>query len=179
MKGKTSIVLAVALLLMVSCSKQKKHYSDIENMEKKLYSENFTYDDKGKAEAMELVTKYLSYAEMYPDDTLAPEFTFRAADLTMNFGDASKAINLYNKIIYTYPGYRRNPECLFLIAFIYDNHLQNYGKARQVYEEFLSRYPDHDFADDASMSIRNLGKSPEELVNEFENKGQNEETAGK
>jgi len=35
-------------------------------------------------------------------------------------------------------------------------------------EEFLEKYPDSDFADDARISLQNLGKSPEELIKELE-----------
>jgi len=36
------------------------------------------------------------------------------------------------------------------------------------YELFLSEYPEHDFSDDAKLAIRNLGKTPEDLIREFE-----------
>jgi hypothetical protein len=42
-------------------------------------------------------------------------------------------------------------------------------KAKAVYEQFLQEYPsDQDFADDASNALKLLGKSPEEIVREFE-----------
>jgi inosine/xanthosine triphosphate pyrophosphatase family protein len=41
-----------------------------------------------------------------------------------------------------------------------------------IYELFLQKYPDNDFADDARISIENLGKTPEELIKQFEEQQQ-------
>jgi hypothetical protein len=56
------------------------------------------------------------------------------------------------------------------MGYIHENYFQELGKAKAIYEQFLQRYPDHDFADDAQISIENLGKSPEELIRIFEEK---------
>jgi TolA-binding protein len=61
---------------------------------------------------------------------------------------------------------------MFLKAFVYEDQLHDLNKAKKYYEEFLEKYPDSDFADDARISLQNLGKSPEELIKEFEEKQQ-------
>jgi hypothetical protein len=44
-------------------------------------------------------------------------------------------------------------------------------KAKETYEDFLKKFPDDkDYADDATMALKNLGKSPEDLIKEFEKK---------
>lgn len=169
MKRSLFTLLILTLLVSASCHRTNK-YSDIEKLENELYKEDFVFDAKGREQSLTLIQAYLNFAEEHPTDTAAPHYLFKAADLSMSLGDALKAINLYNKIIFTYPEFDRNPQCLFLIAFIYENYLQNYGKAKEVYENFLKQYPNHDFADDAQISIQNLGKSPEELIREFEEK---------
>jgi len=55
-----------------------------------------------------------------------------------------------------------------LKAYIYENLLSNLGLAQKTYRDFLSLYPDHELSDDAEAALLNLGKSPEELVREFE-----------
>jgi len=50
----------------------------------------------------------------------------------------------------------------------YATDFKNNGKAKELYELFLEKYPEHDFADDAQFSLQYLGKSPEELMMEFE-----------
>jgi len=153
-----------AIILLVAASCQSK----LEKLENVVYSDEFTYDEKGLEKASELVDLYVEKAEADPEGKMAPQYMFKAAELAMNLNQTQKALDLYNKVIYSYPDYEKAPECLFLLAFIYENTLQNYGKAEDLYEMFLQKYPDHDFADDARFSLQYLGKSPEELMREFE-----------
>lgn len=152
--------------------------SRMEKLENQVYSEEFTYDTKGLERVDELVQLYLQQAEGHPDDPSAPSYLFKAAELSMNLDRPGQALELYNKIIYTYPDYEKAPECLFLLAFIYENTMQNFGKAKELYEMFLVKYPEHDFADDARFSLQYLGKSPEELMKEFEEKNSSQSPEG-
>ena len=56
----------------------------------------------------------------------------------------------------------------FLKAFIYDNNLKDIKKARTAYSDFIQKYPKHELTDDAMISMDNLGKTPEQIVKEFE-----------
>jgi tetratricopeptide (TPR) repeat protein len=153
----------------ISCSESaKKEGETIESLEAELFDDEAIFTAEGRNKALKLVQMYINYAEKHPEDTVSAHYLFKAADITMNLDNPSKAIDLYNKVIYTYPDFSKAPECLFLVAYIYENHLENYGKAKELYEMFIERYPDNDFADDAAISIRNMGKSPEELIREFE-----------
>jgi len=48
--------------------------------------------------------------------------------------------------------------------------LNELGRAKDIYTEFLKRFPKSNLADDAQASIDNLGKTPEELMKSFEHK---------
>jgi tetratricopeptide (TPR) repeat protein len=160
------IILASVVVAMSSCQ------SKMEKLEEVVFSDEFSYDTKGVSQATELMDLYIKKAEAEPKAAKAPDWMFKAAELAMNLEKTQQALELYNKIIYTYPDYEKSPECLFLMAFIYENNVQNYGKAKDLYEQFLKQYPDHEFADDAAFSLQNIGKSPEELMREFEAKNQ-------
>jgi tetratricopeptide (TPR) repeat protein len=159
-------VLFFLLGTMVQCSQDPK--SKIKSLEVKISADNFTMDDQGVKTAGELIQAYIEFAENHPKDPESPDYLYKAADLSLNINKSKESLDLYNRIIYQYPEYRKAPECLFLVGYIYENYFQNYGKAKDIYESFMVRYPDHDFADDAEISIRNMGKSPEELIREFE-----------
>jgi tetratricopeptide (TPR) repeat protein len=167
MKTLRSIAVMVILAgITVQCSYDPK--SRIKELEKQIGSENFTLDEKGMQLADELVKEYISYAESHKDSPEAPDYLYSAADLSLNTGKSKEALDLYNQIIYKYPDYAKAPECLFLVGYIYENYFEQYGKAKEIYESFLKKYPNHDFADDAAISIKNMGKSPEELIKSFE-----------
>jgi len=176
MKKITFILALIWLGLMMSgCNQQSESLTDkIDRLEKELFSDEAIFDDAGKAKARELVEAYVAQADEHPDDVKTPEYLFKAGDISMNLFDANKAIELFNRVNTTYPDYDKAPECLFLIAYIFENHLSNFGKAQELYQQFLDKYPENDFADDAEMSIKNMGKSPEELIREFEEKQQEE-----
>ena len=161
-------ILIILAGITIQCSHDPK--SRIKELEKKIGAENFTLDENGMKLANELIADYLSYAESHKDSPEAPDYMYSAADLSLNIGKSKEALDLYNQIIYKYPDYAKAPECLFLVGYIYENYFQQYGKAKEIYESFLQKYPNHEFADDARISIENMGKSPEELIKSFEEK---------
>jgi tetratricopeptide (TPR) repeat protein len=116
----------------------------------------------------ELLGAYQNFASKYADDSLAPEYLYKAAGLAVGFNRGVQAVELYESIINTYPEYKKIPECFFMEAFAYENAIGNIGKASEYYNKFLAKYPDHELADDAQAALKFLGKSPEEMVREFE-----------
>lgn len=95
----------------------------------------------------------------------------KAAGLAKTIGQPQKAIELYQKVAEGLPNHPKAPTALFMMGFVYENDLNNLDKAKAIYQDFLKKYPnDPDFTDDAQNSLKNLGKTPEELVKEFEQK---------
>jgi tetratricopeptide (TPR) repeat protein len=95
----------------------------------------------------------------------------QAAGLAKSIGNPKKALQLYYQVESQLPEHRQAPAALFLSGFIYENDLGDLDKAKTVYQDFLKRYPDDpNYLDDVQVSLKNLGKSPEELIREFEKK---------
>lgn len=130
-----------------------------------------------KAKAAELAGLYGTFSEAFPDDGQTPTYLFKAAELQRSLRDFPKAIQIYDKIYKNYPNYEKTPHSLFLLGFSYENDLKEMDKAKKCYEDFLSKYPKHELADDVEFSLKNLGKSPEEIIKEFE--ARNKANAGK
>lgn len=55
----------------------------------------------------------------------------------------------------------------FLEAFTYDNELKEVDVARQLYEQFIDKFPKDELADDAKFLLKNLGKSDDEILQEL------------
>lgn len=170
MKKLLSAVL-VSLLIFGCTSEQANLESNIAQQEEALFSDENKMVDRQKAN--DLIDSYIDYANSFPESTNSPEYLFKAGDIAMNLNVPQKAIEVFNRIINDYPDYEKAPQCLFLKAYVYENNLGNLEEAKKIYEEFLQKYPDDDFADDAQVSIKNLGKTPEELIKEFEENSQN------
>lgn len=135
-----------------------------------LFSEENKSVDRVKA--LELVDMYIAYADKYPEDSMAVENLFKGAEFYLTLGEGQKSIDLYDRVMTEYPDFRKIPECLFLKGYVYENYLGELEDARMIYTLFLQKYPDNEFADDARISIENLGKSPEELIKQFEEQQQ-------
>lgn len=159
-------LMMVIVLLTSSCSEKNKLKKQITGLEKDIFSvKDQTINTEKTAQ---LVDTYIAYADTYPQDKKAAEYLFNAGNVTMNLLDPKKAIAIFNRIMRNYPDYEKIPHCLFLKAFIYENQLNQLGQAEILYREFLQKYPGHEFADDAELSLKNLGKTPEELLEQFQ-----------
>jgi TolA-binding protein len=86
----------------------------------------------------------------------------------MNTNRSMEAIKFYDRILTDFPDYRKAPEALFLKGYVYENNLGRLDKAKEIYETFMAKYPENEFADDAKVSLQYLGKSPEELIEIFQ-----------
>ena len=99
---------------------------------------------------------------------MAPEYLFKAVDVSMNLNEPQRTIFIIDKLVNEYPDFPRTQAALFVKAFIFETRYNNLEMAKKIYEQYLDMYPDGEFADDCRASIENLGLSPEELVKKFE-----------
>lgn len=160
------MLLCVAFSFFVGCqSKQEKDQEKLSRLETGLSDSASRYD---KAKAIELRNAYLDYIKSWPKDSMNAAYTYKAAEISMSLRESQKAIELFQRYYKAWPENPKAADCLFLVGFIYENELKNYNEARNSYTEFIQKYPQHPYADDAEILIQNLGKSPEELIREFE-----------
>lgn len=154
------------IVLVSACGISKdKSEQRIASMEERLFNSENGFSQAG---ADSLIQLYRDFAANYPNDSLTPVYLFKAASITMNLQDGQGAITLFDQIRESYPEFERVPLCLFFKGYIQENLMGDIDKARETYQLFITTYPDHDFVDDAQASINNLGKTPEQMIQEFE-----------
>jgi len=166
-------LLAFISIVFFACSSQKQDKeSQIKQLEGQLFSDENKMVDRNKAN--ELIALYIEFADEFPENEQSPAYLFKAGDMAMNLSMPRRSIEVFDRILNNYPDYEKAPQCLFLKAYVFENNLGDLKEAKKTYEQFLKKYPDDDFADDAEISIKNLGKSPEELIKEFEEQAKKE-----
>ncbi len=168
-------LLILSAIILGSCGNQKeikKLTATIDELEALVISDTASLADLTKAQ--ELIQAYENYANALPTDSLAPEYLYRGAEIAMNLQMAGRAIEYYQRILINYPDYPKASYCVFLQAFVYENQMEQYDTAEKLYREFIQKYPNHPLADDAQVSIDNMGKSLEELIQSWEQKENNE-----
>ena len=160
-----AIITVVLAFYLISCSPSRdRMLGNISKMEKEL---NKTPKVDSNA-VNSLLGAYQSFAAKYPKDSAAPECLYKAAGMAVSFHKGLQAVDLYESIMKGYPAYKKIPECYFMEAFAYENVLGNIGKASEYYNKFLFKFPNHALVKDAEAAIKYLGKTPEEMVREFE-----------
>lgn len=176
-KNQNSLIVGLLLIvtLFVACnSPQKKQNNEIAEREKQLYNDSSMVPDPVKAK--EIIGLYIKYADTYPEDTVSASYLFKAGDISSKVNETHQAIQLFGRMVQKYPNHNNSPYALFLQGFIYENQIGDPLKAKPYYESFLKSYPDHQIAGDVRFSLNNLGKSPEELIREFESKLEEQNT---
>jgi len=162
-------LLVAALVTITSCKPSRdKSLGQIRSLEQRLFSPEASGFDKVKADS--LMTLYKEFIDRFPKDTLSPGFLFRSANIAMNSGNGIVAIEQFDRYLKEFPDGSKAPLCLFFKAFVYENLLKNMDKAKESYLLFIEQYPGNAFAKDAEMALQNLGKTPDQIVKEFEEK---------
>ena len=169
MRKYTLLAVVIAFAFLSGCGpSREKSVTTITSIENRLFSPTATGFDKVKADS--LLASYESFMKHFPEDSLTLKFTFKAANLAMNMGDGAHAIVLFDKFIEKYPDHPKARVSMFFKAYIYENQIKNLDKAKEIYLQFIEKYPDGEFTADARMALQNLGKSPEQMIREFDAK---------
>ena len=161
----TMMIVVAFASAMTSCG-HKVTLDDAKKAEATLFKTDQTVNDEV---IPKVVNTFCQYAEDNPKDSLAPEYMFKALEVSVNFMEPEKAIEIGNKMFENYPDYSMTPVGMFLLAsMVYEDKYKDLDKARELYEKIINDYPENDFVPSARQAIKNLGKTPEELVKEFE-----------
>jgi outer membrane protein assembly factor BamD (BamD/ComL family) len=174
---KVSIVTAVALILIVgltlsSCSNAPK-------TSEQLISQADTLIQKGKYEDGVRLLDELSRS--FPKDTanIIKSAIISGDVYAASLNNYPKAIESLQKIVDRFPNESASATCLFKIGFTYENQVKDLVKAKQCYEDFLKRYPNHELALSVKLSLEHLGESDEELLERILKKNQTAAKQGK
>lgn len=164
------LALVFAAALFSSCSPSKEDATKaIKQAEDNLYANDgaFMFND---SLATITLDAYMNYVNSFPEDSASADYLFKVAELQRAKKQYAEAVATFGKVAEQYPSFEKVPHTVFLQGFIYENDLQDMDKARERYEYFVKTYPKHPLARDVQFSLNNLGKSPEQIIREFEEK---------
>ena len=104
------------------------------------------------ASANKIVRLYSTYANEFPDDSLAPIYLFKAADVLQGICEYKSAVHYYNRILDNYPDFDGRALSFFFKGRAYEQSAM-IDSAIVVYEDFLELYPDHFLAEDTRKML--------------------------
>lgn len=135
------------------------------NLDKKIQQSFTTGLDKTVCnEFIDISESYASVVENSAPDKYF-DLIYRAAALAKTAEMHTKAIAFYEKLLLEKPEAPRAGQAAFMIGFIYENDLKDLAKAKTAYQLVLDKYSsDKDMAANAQLALKNLGKSPDEIL---------------
>jgi outer membrane protein assembly factor BamD (BamD/ComL family) len=92
----------------------------------------------------------------FSNQTMLDDVYWLEANLRMKRGEFEQAILLLGKILEEYQDDVLADDAYFLQAEIYERQLNNKEKAKELYREFLNKYPGSVFAAEARKRFRTL-----------------------
>ncbi len=111
---------------------------------------------------------------VYPGDSESvPAMMYKAAGYAYSIGRVDLAVEMLEWVRFRHPKAESGPGVLVLLGFLYENEKRDLDRAHLVYSQFLESYPGHPMAEQVEASIEHLGKSPDELIEMF--RARNEE----
>ena len=164
--------VSILALILIGCSEENSDKSSscddlkakVVNLEKEV-ANHVSFDEN---DSSNLMKAYANFANACPGDSIVPEYLVRRADLLRGAGKFHEAIHLFQTIHDGYPHYENRALCAFLIGYIYDTELGDYEMAEKFYNGVIDLHPKSNEAKLATLSLKHLGKSPEDLVWQFQ-----------
>ncbi len=168
MKVKRLVFFTIIVsIVFYSCNSKSKKIENINNLKAEVYSEKDGYNAE---KADKLIAAYVDFANKYPKDSSSASYLYDGANMCMHINKNDKAIELLDNILNNFSDHKQ-PDCIFLKAYIYENNIGDMDKAKKFYEELIEKFPEHKLAKvEAKFSLENLGKSAEEIFNIIQSK---------
>jgi TolA-binding protein len=119
--------------------------------------------------AVEAIVVFTDVATHCGNDSLAPEFLLKGGQVAQAIKNYTKAEELFKKCAAAFPKYKNRGAALFLLARLYDeaSMLNNEVAAKLIYSQIIMEYPTSSYATDAKACLQNIGKTDEQIVQEF------------
>jgi outer membrane protein assembly factor BamD (BamD/ComL family) len=131
---------------------------------------------QGKVNTKQIDSAYSAidtFVKRFPDDTLSPAYLLEKALLQEKQRQYVPAIVTLERIYSAYPSSKQASKAVFLQGFLYANVLNQYDVAKQKYQLYLDKYSSVDpkMTNDVKMELENLGKTPDQILEEIQKKG--------
>lgn len=119
--------------------------------------------------ADQAIKAFYDFSTKCKTDTLAPVFLVKAGQVAQSVRKFTQAQSFFKKCIDDFPKFKSRGAAMFLLAQLYDDAsmLNDESEASTLYHQVMREYPDSPYANDAKACIKNLGKTDEQLIQEF------------
>jgi TolA-binding protein len=122
------------------------------------------------AKRLEARAQFDAFLTAHPGHALTPLVLKQLAILDQQDGKIDLAVARYEQLLRRFPDSDQADEAQFMIAFISEEYLLDFDRAREAYQRVIDKYPNSELATSARRLLPNVGRDPEEWV-EFQDVG--------
>ncbi|MBA3648102.1 MAG: tetratricopeptide repeat protein [Chitinophagales bacterium] len=173
-----TFLFLLVLSLFISCERAREKEvvqinASIDSVNK--YLENGTIDSARTQKTEESINRFVQF---YSKDSLASKYLFQLAVIYEKQRSFAKSLTTLEQVYQKYPSSKEAPNAVFLQGFLYANVLNNLNKAKEKYQLYLSKYSNINpkVTRDVQLEIQNLGKTPDEILKEIQEKSKQDST---
>lgn len=112
----------------------------------------------------ELFENYDTFIENFPQDSLLPQLLYKGGQIAILYEQNLRASDYLNKLIKEFPGDDRTPHAYMVLGNFYANKIHDLDRAKALYEEFISKYPDNKLVPQVQFMKETLGMTPDEML---------------
>ena len=154
------------LCLLASCvDREKDDYQHIEKLESQLIEQQVLEYDAAYAE--KLLQAYRIFLSSHPESPKKPELLFKYGEVLKGQRRWLDAADIFHRVHDTHSESPLAPLALFHEAHCFEK-LQQKHSAKKTYQDFITRYPNHPYVDEAKGMMMLLNYSDEDLMQQFQ-----------
>lgn len=151
--------------LISDTEKHRRMKAEIDSLEHIIYDDDFAFDPEMVSD---LKQRYEKFAQRFGgDEEKSAEYLYKAGALSRALGMPTEGVKIYRRLLTKFSGYARAPEVQFLIAFTYDEDLNEKELAEEAYNEVINKFPGDHWALQAERRLETLYMTDEEMVRFF------------
>ena len=149
------VLLSLLMLLVLNAceTKQQKDLKILFELENKLMQVEDAAANQSLAK--DVLEAYDEFIRAYPDAEQIPELLFKSGEVLKGLGAHLKSAKAFHKVHNHFPNAKVAPIALFHQAHCFEQ-LDQFLTAKKTYEEFIERYPNHPYVDQAKGMIQIL-----------------------
>lgn len=120
-------------------------------------------------DADKAIQAFNSYGSFCRDKAEAAVYLLKGGQVARSIGKYTQAQAMLKQCATDFPEFKDRGAALFLLAQLYDeaSMLNNEAEAKTLYQQIIKEYPKTPYATDAKAALANLGKTDEQLIQEF------------
>ncbi|MFY0651557.1 MAG: tetratricopeptide repeat protein [Cyclobacteriaceae bacterium] len=104
----------------------------------------------------EALVKFEALLNDHPDHSLVDETLWKLANINLELGEFKKSVEYLEKIGENYPTDILGDDAMFLTGKVYQENIKDENRAKEIYNDFLLKYPGSVFIAEARKRFRKM-----------------------